>query len=90
MSEFRVTFGQRFRHEHHPAFIAGQLDFEPDPDGWLTIVAEYESEARATAVALLGQAWAFLYRAPFDDDWDQMYPLGELAAAYRVTVERAT
>lgn len=72
-AEFRVTFGQRYRREEHPAFPKAH------PDGWLTVVADDENKARAWAFEFLGDRWAFLQAEPFDrDDWDGHYPLGEL------------
>lgn len=77
-TEWRVTFGQRYRREHHPAFVNGFLSFEPHPDGWVTIFAASEARARRAAFAVLGHAWAFLYCGPFGDDWAVKFPLGEL------------
>jgi hypothetical protein len=70
MTEYRVTFGQKYRRDPHPTYRKAH------PDGWLTIVAPDEVAARNVAVSRLGRAWAFMY-AP--ENWDpKWYPLGEL------------
>ena len=71
MSEYRVTFGQRYAREEHPRWASAH------PDGWLTILAPTKSRAREVAVAFLGAYWADLYLASDHDDWS-IYPLGEL------------
>lgn len=69
MSEFYVTFGCQYAHEQHPRLGAAH------PDGWLTIEADDEVAARATAIAWLGTAWSFMY----DEKPDlRLFPLGEL------------
>ena len=71
MSEFRVTFPQRFRNEPHPTLP------QAHPDGWLTIEAPSLGLARDIAFYRLGDEWAFIY--PDDDMRDHLYPLGEIA-----------
>jgi hypothetical protein len=82
LTEFRVTFGQRYRREYHPSFIAGRIDFEPDPDGWVTVLAPHENDARQLIWDRLHNGWAFLYLMPTMDEnasaWE-LYPAGELA-----------
>lgn len=74
MSEFRVTWGQRYAREAHPTFAKAH------PDGWLTIVAPDEHAARDVAIDHLGAAWSFLYvTAELDAAWDEYFPRGELA-----------
>ena len=73
LKEYRFTFGQKYRREEHPTFPAAH------PDGYVTVIATDESQARNAVVGLIGTAWAFCYVAPFTDDWAQCYPLGELA-----------
>ncbi len=73
MTEFRVTFGVKYRSAPHPAFGKAH------PDGWVTIVAPDEDTARKAAVDLLGDHWAFIYDpSALDPAWDEWFPLGEL------------
>lgn len=70
LKNFYVTFGQRYRQEHHP-FMANA-----HPDGWLRIEAETNAEARETAFDWLDVHWAFVYD---EKDFDKsLFPLGEL------------
>jgi hypothetical protein len=71
MSEFRVTFGQKYRREGHPAMR------EVHPDGWVAVFASDYDEARRIVVERFGTAWSGLYE-PKPDDLDY-YPRGELA-----------
>lgn len=65
--KFYFTFGQQYRHEPHPA--GGH------PDGWFTIEAPGEGEAREKMFELCGPKWAMQY----DEQPDRsMYPRGEL------------
>jgi hypothetical protein len=74
MGEYRVTFGQRFRRDPHPRFPAAH------PDGYVTIHAADEHDARRLVVANLGGEWAFLYGPNMDpQDGERLYPMGELA-----------
>jgi hypothetical protein len=80
---FRVTFGQRFRSEHHPFFVVGRLDFEPHPDGWVTVLAVDVAQARIITVDRLGLYWSML-NTPWDladagPEWLTRHPRGELA-----------
>lgn len=72
MSEFYVTFGSQYSYQPHPRFAIAH------PDGWLTIVARGEEEARALAFDQLGERYSFIYG---EDDKPTlgMYPRGELA-----------
>jgi hypothetical protein len=75
LAEYRVTFGQRYRHEVHPTFPAAH------PDGWVTICAYDDAGARAIAFSMFDQAWSFMY-GPSDRPqkyWDETFPAGELA-----------
>lgn len=55
--EWRVTFGQRYRHEPHP--VLGMVPALPDH--YVTVRAPTVHKAHEAALAWLGQAWAFLY-----------------------------
>ena len=70
-TEFRVTFGQKYRREDHPTLP------EAHPDGWLAVFAADEHQARLLTFDKLGTAWSML-RPPMPDDLD-WYPRGELA-----------
>lgn len=61
MATFYITFGSRYHSEVHP-----KLGARPElPDGWLTVEAETENEARTIVFDSIGPAWAFLYdKAP--------------------------
>lgn len=73
---WRVTFGQRYRHEPHP--VLGDI---PDlPDRYVTVHGPTEHDAHLAATAWLGQAWAFLYPTtgpPGLQLSDEHVPLGE-------------
>lgn len=82
MAEWFVTFGQRYRTETHPVFA------DAHPDGWVTIVADSEEQARRVAFGLLGRQWAFLYPSTYTEldqglrpgrKWAELFPRGELA-----------
>lgn len=70
MSEYRVTFGQRFRHDQHQKFR------DAHPDGWVTILARDYDHAHAIAMAALGTEWSGLYEA--DEIGTDVLPRGEL------------
>lgn len=83
--EWRVTFGQQYRHEPHPTW------HDAHPDGWLAVSARSEAQARAAVMARIGQHWAFMYAmgdafqvSTRSDDggdggtWAEIYPRGEL------------
>lgn len=70
MAEYAVTFGQQYRNDPHPRVKYAH------PDGWLTIKASDEVEAREKAFAHLGINWAFLY--PMEEFKKDYFPLGEL------------
>lgn len=70
MRKFYVTFGFDYATRPHPLFPLAH------PEGWVTIVAADEIQARAFAMMTFGTYWAFIY------DYEpsiQMHPLGELA-----------
>lgn len=57
MTEFRITFGQKYRSEPH-----GTLGMVPElPDGWATIEGSNQIEVRETIRALIDSEYAFLY-----------------------------
>ena len=72
--EFRVTFGRRYLTEEHPTFP------EAHPDGWFSILAANEDQARQRAFGWFGQAWAFIYPAECmtEEEWLRMYPRGQI------------
>jgi len=79
---FRITFGQRYRSETHPAgdWIT--------PDGYVIIVADTEQLARAKADEVFGKSrWAFIYdhldveRGRFNPK-NKHYKLGVLAVYF--------
>lgn len=77
MKKYIITFGQKYRFERHPYLPKAH------PDGYVTIFAREENEARIKAAQLCGTNegkyafYAFLYDA---EDFDySLYPLGELA-----------
>lgn len=70
MSEFRVTFGQKYLRETHPMWAGAS------PDGWLSIDADSHDEARGAAVRMLGTAWSDIGAAKDDDH--HWYARGEL------------
>jgi hypothetical protein len=76
VSEFRVTFGQKYAREVHPT--------SPDihPDGWVAVHAADYAAARLTTVATFGTAWANLYTpdAMPAEEWALYFPRGELAS----------
>lgn len=74
LREYRFTFGQKYALEVHPRFGAAH------PDGWLTILAHDDLDARVAAVNLLGQEWAFMYppRELETVAWGHLFPRGEL------------
>jgi hypothetical protein len=70
MTNWYVTFGQRYAQEAHATFGLAH------PDGWATIVAETRDDAHACALARLGRQWSDLYA---EDQFDPaLYPGGEL------------
>lgn len=74
MAEFRVTFGDIYRNNKHPKVGWAH------PDGYVTVEAKDEDEARLKIFALLGPHWAFLW--PAEEFDTKIFPLGEL---YRLT-----
>lgn len=73
MSEFRVTFGQRYSREKHPTLPAAT------PDGWLTIIAPSYEAARVALIEAHGTRWSNLYPAEERNDDPRYYPRGEIA-----------
>lgn len=72
MNTYCVTFGQQYRQGPHPKVRYAH------PDGWLTIEAESEGEARDKAFSELGQYWSFLYEEGKFEESKHYFPLGEL------------
>lgn len=78
MTEFRVTFGQQYQYEPHPALEVAH------PDGWLAVFADDEFAARKAVIDRYGRGWSSIYGPA--DAWyptTEVYPRGELA---RLTV----
>lgn len=76
---FYVTFGQRYRHQQHPAGMKA--------DGYAIIVAKDEMAARQKANEVFGQEyWAFMYdhldRQSPERFHEENYSLGVLAVYY--------
>lgn len=76
LTEYRVTFGQQYAYVEHPKFRPAS------PNGWLTVYAPCEQDARDAVVGELSDDWSSLY--PVDLEGirvadRQFYPLGELA-----------
>lgn len=69
----------QYAREEHPSLLVAH------PDGWLTVYAEDELDARRIVCTHIGGAWAFIYEAPFEDDSWQLYPRGELHQMGRVS-----
>jgi hypothetical protein len=67
MNKYYFTFGQRYKREPH---LQGG-----HPDGWFTIQAHTEAEARQKMVSLCGSKWATSYDTEPDR---KTFPLGEL------------
>ena len=74
IKEYRVTFGRKFG---PPSFDLHKTFGKAHPDGWVSVFAETELEARTITLAVLGTEWSGIYDLK-DVDWD-MFPLGELA-----------
>jgi hypothetical protein len=72
LQEFRVTFGLEYSYKLHPTYAPAH------PDGWLTIEAPDEVEARRVAVRLLGVHWSGIYPAEQDDPMWLLFPQGEV------------
>jgi hypothetical protein len=73
MTEFAVTFGQKYARDRHPSFPGAH------PDGYVIIVADDFQAARACAIAHFGVFWCDLYGP---DTWEssrRYFPAGELA-----------
>lgn len=79
LQEFRFTFGVKYSHEPHPFWPGAH------PDGWLTVLAVDEDEARTLVRPYIGNIYAFSY--PLDRFKEEYHPMGELA---RITMDGAT
>jgi hypothetical protein len=88
MPEYRVTFGSQYGGQDYGAdpHPVGGYDFV-HRDGWWTIVAPDESDARTLILAVLGTGWSNVYDQwqvrNTDErgaglDWPAMFPRGEL------------
>lgn len=71
--KFAVTFGQQYPREPHPRLPVAHRD------GWLTINADNEGQAREMAYEALGTAWSFIYTEAEMEQFKVDFPLGELA-----------
>lgn len=70
MSDYMVTFGQKYHRETHP--VLG--DFPQLPDHYGVVCAPDEWEARQMVLSVLGQAWSGLY--PLSGTDTAYYPAG--------------
>lgn len=70
LKEFYFTFGVQYRHVLHPVFPSAQLT-----DGYITVEAPSENQARGMMWGLCGNRWAFVYPTPPSPVFQ---PLGEL------------
>lgn len=73
-ARFYVTFGVQFKHEPHP-----RSSIEGLGEGYVTIVAANEDQARALAFKHFGRHWAFIYPEHDKQRVDEWQPRGELA-----------
>lgn len=55
MSNYFVTFGQKYAYEPHPTLPGAH------PDGLLKVVAEDGADARRLVFDTIGGFWAFMY-----------------------------
>lgn len=74
MTDWVVTFGQRFARERHSVLGAWV-----HPDGWLSVVGAPDDEqaVRQRLFRFIGTEWAFLYRAEAQNG--SLFRRGELA-----------
>lgn len=74
MTDWVVTFGQRFARERHSVLGAWV-----HPDGWMSVVSAPDDEqaVRRRLFGLIGTEWAFLY--PANAQSSHLFRLGELA-----------
>lgn len=75
LTKYAITFGQKYRHEPHPALgMDARL-----PDGYMTLWAESEIAARQWLVANIGNAYCSIDdEAHFVAEAAAHYPLGRL------------
>jgi hypothetical protein len=92
VTEFRVTFGEKYAREPHPK--AADLPFTVHPDGWASIYVTARRGAqtpawwlaRKFATEQFGPYWSDLYMcepevsAGNKREWTDMWPLGQLYA----------
>lgn len=77
MNRFTITFGVRYHQELHP--VSPLLI---NPNGYVTVLADTEEEAREIVCSNFGMAWAFLYEENRGVN-AEYYPLGNLATLTR-------
>ena len=70
MSNYFVTFGQKYAREPHPTFPGAH------PDGVLKVVAEDEADARRLVFDTIGRFWAFMYDEEQITESMHFYPYG--------------
>lgn len=76
-TEYRVTFGQKYRREGHPTVLPDGKRVHPD--GWVTIVVRGDSaDARTVAFQLFGPRWSDLLPASSPHGSWGLYLLGEI------------
>lgn len=64
---FRVTFGQRYRRDPHPAQARHEVRIHPD--GWIDIHAVDEKDAVRVANEAFDREWAGIY----GDEWAEQF-----------------
>lgn len=72
MSEYFVTFGQRYAHERHPVLS------DAHPDNWVVIEAPSPATARQVAVDAFNQLWCDIYSAETWGKVRRMFPGREI------------
>lgn len=70
--KYFLTFGQKYRREHHPS------GYNINPDGWFEIYVYNYDLARQKAFEYFGQDWCWLYsEQEFERD---DFPAGKIGA----------
>lgn len=70
MSNYFVTFGQKYAREPHPTFPGAH------PDGVLRVVAKDGADALLRVCETIGSFWAFMYNEEQITESMHFYPAG--------------
>lgn len=70
--KFFLTFGQRYKREHHPS------GYNINPNGWIEVYAYNYDLARQKAFDVFGSDWCWLYSEQGFNQND--FPSGKLAS----------